>query len=270
MKEEEKNKKTKELAISLIGWFAFILVYIIAGSWGQSDIAIIRSLSPYALWLGIALFVFYQFLFVANSRIAKAFKGDLALQLGLAALMAFFVYTSSIEAANNLNRVFGVDASAFPNALRIMTLVQVFLLGKPLFWALLIWSIIAFAYFFLFGDNEKSWQAWIFSISGITVSGVSLLFIYFLLGPEQLSKRTYVLARATDFYSNVNCAGRPVSGNAVFLGPEQQRILVDDTKIPEISWIQAVTARNEMFEKVQLPSSFATYSCTDKNTPPSS
>lgn len=256
---------SKEVMTTIIGGVAITLVFIVTGAWAQSDFGFLRSLAPYTLWLGIALLIVYQFLFVTNSRIAKTLKGELASQVGLTVLIGYCLLSSSIDAATVLNRVFGVDASAFPNALRVITFVQMFLMGKPIFWLLFTWSVIAFFYFLLGGGSGKSWRAWMFAMSGMAVSGTALIFIYFLLGPTQLDQRAYILTRATDFYSNVNCPGVKIAGSAVFLGPEQRRVLVDNTIIPELSWIQAITVKDEKFKQVRHPSSFPIYNCKENN-----
>lgn len=263
---EKNQEKSKEIIMTAIGAIALGLVFLIGGGWGSSDIGFFKSAAPYALWLGIGLLVFYQFMFVTNSYIARALKGEFASQAALAVLMTYCLLSSSVEAAAALNRVFSVDASAFPNALRIMTFVHMFLMGKPLFWMFFVWSVVAFSYFFFADQEDASMSTWIFSVSGIVISGVALMFIYHNFEEGQLDRRAYLIARTADFYSKANCPGVKITGAVVFLGPEQRRVLVDATADPKLSLTQALTAKNDDFVKVEQPSSFSIYLCRE-NTP---
>lgn len=262
---DKKQENNKETITIVIGALALILVFVVGGGWSNSDIGFVRNAAPYALWLGIGLMIFYQFLFVANSHIAKTFRGEFAAQAGLTVLIAYCLLSSSVEAASSLNRVFSVDASAFPNALRVMTFVQVFLMGKLFFWMFFAWSVMTFVYFFFSHDENSSVHTWVFSFSGIVISGIALLFIYFTFEPGQLDRRAYLVARTTDFYSKVNCPGLKITGSVVFLGPEQRRVLVDKTADPHLSLTQALTAKSNDFTKIELPSSFPIYICKEDN-----
>lgn len=262
---DKNQENNKEIITTAIGVIALILVFLCGGGWSTSDIEFVRNAAPYALWLGVGLLIFYQFVFVANSHIAKTFRGEFASQAGLTVLIAYCLLSSSVEAASSLNRVFSVDASAFPNALRVMTFVQMFLLGKPFFWMFFAWSLVSFAYFFFSHDENSSMQTWIFSFSGMVISGIALVLIYLTFEPGQLDRRAYLVARTTDFYSKVNCPGLKVTGSVVFLGPEQRRVLVDTTADPHLSLTQALTAKNNDFTKVEPPSSFPIYICKEDN-----
>lgn len=258
---DKKDENFKSVVITGLGVVAVFLVYVLAGSLATSDFDWSKALAPYALWLGLALLIFYQFLFLTNSRIATVLRGEVASQAFLTVLIAFSLLSSSIEAAGAINRVFSVDASAFPNTLRIMTFIEALIMGKTLFWILLGWSVLAFLYFL--SGGEKSWQTWIFALSGIAVSSAALLAIYDTFSSEKLDKRVYLLARTADFYTKVHCPGREVKGSAIFLGPDQRRILVDQASIKSFSLTEVLTMNSETFPAV--PATFPIYGCKENN-----
>jgi len=247
------DEKTRNVLMTSIGITAVVLVYFAAGVMGDSSIPGVRGFAPYLLVAGLALLIFYQMLFVANIRLVRILRAEFASQATFAVLIGWALLASSIDAANLLNSLYGIDASAFPNTLRLLTLVYLFKRGEYLFWAVLIWSVLSFLLMFC-KSGKQPLHLWLFALSGFFVGLIAVLSVIYKFDDQQLRVRAYLIARSADFYTTTNCPGMAVSAPVVFLGPEQRRILVDATKdVPNRSWLEAITGNLEQQERSVAP-----------------
>ena len=262
--EEQKQKKEDELSLwsTVIGFLGLFFVFLLGGSFADSDWKWAREIAPTIMWLGIAFQIFYMLLFVGNSKISKILGGQLASQLSFGIILWFFYTQASVQATSTLNGVFGLSDSAFPLSHQVLTFVSLFMLSKPIFWALLIWGSVVLLYFMVAGGNGtyKSIKTGLFAGSGFLISLVALLMIEAKFDDSLLSKKAYLIAHSLDFNANINCPGHELNGKGVFLGPSQNRIVFDDGT-PDMSWVEAVYANATELKHIDVPKSFNIYGC---------
>jgi len=257
--ETENTRSTWSTAIGVMG---FILVFAVGGGLADSDWKMARDLAPVVIWIGMSLQLFYFFLFIGNSKIAKALGGQFASQVAFAALTWFLFTQASVSAGGYINGVFGLGDSAFPLTQNVLTFVSLFVLGKPLFLALTIWGAFAFLYYLLSGGDgsHRSIQIAVFAASGLVLGIASYTLAKYKFNDELMPKKAYLMARALEFNENLNCPGTAPVGNGVFLGPAQDRVLVDTTK-PSMSWTAAIYANAGELDGVKIPEKFEIYEC---------
>lgn len=260
----EENAKEDDLSIwsTAIGCIGFLFVFIVGGPLADSDWKWANDLAPIIILLGIALLAFYMLLFVGSSKISKILGGQLASQIFFAVLMWFFYTQASVNATSLINTVFGLSDTAFPLSHQVLTFVSLFVMGRSLFWVLLIWGCVAILYYAATGGNGtyKSFKTGIFAVSGALIGLIAILTIEFKFDEELLPKKAYLIAHSLDFNTNLNCPAHELNAKGVFLGPAQSRVLIDD-KFPFMSWVEAVYANDNQLMDIEIPGNFNIYEC---------
>ncbi|MBW3196091.1 hypothetical protein [Marinobacter nauticus] len=261
MRSKDEEKLISIISVA-IGGLGFSCVFVFGAPMSESDWVWARNLAPFVIWAGIALLLFYVFLFVGNSKIAKAIGGQFASQITFAAVAWLIYVLASVEASSTLNKTFGVDAKAFPIAHEVLTFLHMFVFGEPVFVVLLVWGLVTVIYYAATGGSGKngSIPTLIFACSGSVIGLVSLAAINFTLEENTLDKKAYFIARALDFNDNLNCPGNPLSGHGVFLGPSQARILYDELPL-QLDWSQAVYANAKELENLKMPKHLSIIEC---------
>lgn len=254
LSEEKKLENEKSLWITVIGVLGFLIVFVVGGILADSE----NSYAPTVIWFGLFLFVYYMFLYVGSARFVKAMAGEWGSKLAFSFLIAILLVESNRQASVDINAVFGISASAFSGTQTIMTMLNAFVWSKVLLSIMAVWGVVSFVYFFTTGGvgTHRSFQTFLFSISGLVIGGIGLLLVVTKFGGEEvLRKKIYLIAHSFDFNSNVKCQGNEVKGAAVFLGQSQDRVFVDETVPPEMTWLQAVYADADELKNVELPTS---------------
>ncbi len=251
--DTNKLDDEKSLWITATGVLGFVLVFLVGGSLADSA----NEYAPTVIWFGLFLFIYYIFLFVGNTGFVKTMAGEWGSKIAFSVLIAVLIFESNRQASVEINAVFGLSAAAFSGAEYIMTLLKTFILSKALLGFFAIWGFVAFVYYLITGGSgsHKSFQTFIFAISGCLIGGIGWLLIDTKLSEEVLHKKVYLVAQAFDFNSNVKCPGQDIKGPAVFLGPSQNRVLVDESEPPKMDWIKAVYANPKELGSVDLPTS---------------
>jgi hypothetical protein len=259
---ESKMENSRSIWSTVIGGLGLILVFFVGGSFADSDWDWARSIAPTIIWLGIALQLFYFFLFVGNSKLVKLLGGQLASQVFLSVLIWLLYTQASVHATSMINEVFGISGSAFPLSHQVLTFVSLFIIGKPLFGVLTIWGGLALLYYMASGGDgtHRSVQTLIFSASGLVIGFFSLALIHIKLDDDLLSKKAYLIAHSLDFNSSLNCPGHDLKGNGIFLGPAQSRVLFDSSN-QTMSWDQALYANKQQLKDINIPSKLEIYEC---------
>lgn len=250
---EEKNKleNEKSLWITGIGLLGFIIVFLVGGSLADSK----SDYAPAIIWFGLILFVYYIFLFVGNTQFVKTMAGEWGSKVAFSVVIAILLLESNRQASIEINSVFGISASAFSGTLYIMTILKTFILSKVLLSVFTVWGGVAFVYYLVTGGagTHKSFQTFIFAISGLLIGGIGWLLVETKLNEDVLHKKAYLVAHSFDFNQHVKCPGKVVKGAAVFLGAAQNRVLVDESEPPQMDWLQAIYANPEELSSVLLP-----------------
>lgn len=260
--ESKEEEKLRSIITTVIGGLGFVCVFLIGAPMSDSDWSWANNLAPFVIWTGVAFLLFYSFLFVGNSKIAKALGGQLASQITFAGLGWLIYVLASVEAASALNHAFGVDAGAFPLAHQVSTFLHMFVFGEPIFVVLLVWGLVSIIYYAMTGGagTHKSNQTAIFAGSGFVIGALSLTMINFTFDENVLNRKAYFIARALDFNENLNCPGNKLNGYGVFLGPSQKRILYDETP-QQLDWSKAVYATSSELEQWKSPEDLSIVDC---------
>lgn len=260
--DDKKLENEKSLWITAIGISGFIIVFLVGGPLADSH----SDYAPTVLWFGLVLFIYYIFLFIGNTRFVKTMAGEWGSKVAFSVLIAVILLESNRQAAIEINAVFGLSASVFSGTQYVMTLLKTFILSKSLLGVFAIWGGVSFIYYLVTGGSgtHRSIQTFIFAISGIVIGIIGLLLIETKLNNETLHKKIYLVAHSFDFNSNVKCSDQVIKGSGIFLGPSQNRVLVDESSTPDMGWLQAVYASPKDLESTELPKKeqLKIYSCT--------
>jgi hypothetical protein len=256
VKRVEQDDEDRRGYAAIFGAVGLLIVYFLSGLITDTESKLLRELSSYVVCTGVVFLVFYVVFYLSNIHVVRLFRKDAAFAPFLALLLAGIAIAASVDAADEINRVFGLDASAVPNTFRILTFLEIFLMGKKLYWALFIYgSISSIRYLVtgLFFDSSKiALGDVLFALSGVLVGLVALGLVSSKYDRDHLPRRIYLIANSADFYGNVRCPGHTVTGRAIFLGPDQRRILENKSSTPDTSWFQAVYS-DDATSDVQIP-----------------
>lgn len=251
--ESKKNENEKSIWITAIGSLGFFIVFIVGGILSDSG----SPYTPIIIGFGLVLFIYYIFLFIGNTRFVKTMGGEWGSKIAFSILIATLIIESNRQVSIEINSVFGIAASAFSGTQNIMTILKTFILSKILLSVFTVWGGLAFIYYLVTGGagTHKSFQTFIFAISGLIIGGIGWLLIETKLSEEIVHKKIYLVAHSFDFNANVKCPGQEINGAAVFLGQAQNRVFVDESESPKMNWLQALYANPEELSSVALPTS---------------
>mgnify|MGYP000310982277 CR=1 FL=1 len=266
MTPEEKAKEDDlSLWSTILGCIGLVFVFVVGGPLAGSDWKWANNLAPIIIWLGIALQVFYMLLFVGNSKISKILGGQFASQVFFAVLMWFLYTQAAVNATSTINTVFGLSDTVFPLSHQVLTFLYLFILSKPVFWALLIWGIVAILYYTMTGGEgtHKSLKTGVFAFSGFFVGLIAVILIEVKFDEKLLNKKAYLIAHSLDFNASINCPKQTLTGKGVFLGPAQTRVIMDKNE-PKLSWVEAVYANHVQLQDLQIPEKLEIYGCSQK------
>ncbi|MBF5007583.1 hypothetical protein [Diaphorobacter caeni] len=267
----DAGKKThahsvRSLGVAATGVVGLFFVFVLGDLLARSGIGWMRDLSPSVFWFGIVFLVFYLIAYISHSEFTRHIGGQLASQAALAVFMWFMYTQAALQASVLLNRVYGVDASAFPGSSQVLTFVQMFLASRPLIYLMIVFSLWHFLRYVL--SRQRATRISVFSslimLSGATIGVMALVFIHERLSEPLLLKKSYLIAKELDFNPRVHCGRVDLEGVGVFLGPEQQRVLVD--AVPSTaSWTESIYATEASLRSTEVPGSFPVYRCSERD-----
>ena len=251
----------KSLWITVIGVLGLIITFVLGGVLADSE----NIYAPYAIYFGMLLFIYYIFLFIGNSRLVETIGGEWGSKIAFSILLAVLFLESNRQASIEINAVFGLSSAAFSGTEYIMTILKTFVLSKVFLGVFAMWGFVAFIYYVITGGSgsHKSFQTFIFAISGLVIGGIGWLLVEFNFNDNLLHKKIYLIAHAFDFNANVNCPGQVIKGPAIFLGPSQNRVYVDESIGYKMGWLQAIYANSDELKPIILPQKddFKIYTC---------
>ena len=256
----------RSLGVAATGVIGLFFVFVLGDLLARSGIGWMRDISPNVFWFGIVFLVFYLIAYISHSEFTRHIGGQLASQAALAVFVWFMYTQAALQASVLLNRVYGVDAAAFPGSSQVLTFVQMFLASRPLIYLMILWSLLHFVRY-AFGKARAtriSMFSSLIMLSGATIGVMALVFIHERLSEPLLLKKTYLIAKELDFNPRVNCGRFDLQGVGVFLGPEQQRVMID--AVPSTaSWTESIYATEASLRSVQVPTSFPIYRCSERD-----
>lgn len=208
-------------------------------------------------------------LLVALGALEEAFASSVSsfrsAQWAVAALIAVVTYLGRMQAINDLNSIFHIDASALPMTLTAGTVLNVA--------AKLSWFFVALAgvgaaslvlmYLGVVFDEKteevRKLRAVSVAFAVVVSCGVSAGFAHVHLKEDLRQQKLYRLAHMTDFSGSFRCEGIDSQANDVlFIGPEQRRVLVAP-KLP--TDLMQDERQPELLQQVAVPPEFELKDC---------
>lgn len=195
--------------------------------------------SPYmwpTFFVGVTLLLVYIAIsFERNSFLSTIWKyGSVKFSISLA--LTIIIFFSSFTASSDINRIFGIDASAFPYTLTAVTFLNIFTAIEPIFRVLFAISGISLVlkYFEYKSTGEFGWLGILFIFSCFA-SGSYGWFLNSSYFSEQkdIDLKIYKIAHKVDFSSNYPCKKTESSAKVIFLGPKMNHVLFDQVKASE-------------------------------------
>jgi hypothetical protein len=199
----------------------------------------------------LGLYVFILFL---EKVFAKYFIDFKSTQLFWAGLVAFFAYIAHGQAGDEINSIFGQDASTFPYATVAATaMIMASWSLKP--------ALYIGALSFLFGLYRVFKSKGKFVLMALTV-GIQLfsfsLFVKYQMEGDAVRKNNiYQVALAMDFNGKFRCDDAKIGGDSVaFIGASQNSALVAPPVVVKHE------NKKSIFKEVEVPIEFRRVSCS--------
>jgi hypothetical protein len=178
MSQSSNNTEKSESFYNLfVGVIAFLMLFPIGGGLAREE----SEYAPYAVWFGVALMVYYIFLYVGSNPFAKLVSAQRGSKWFFFIISIFITLESARVTGVAINSIFGIDASALPTTHFIVSTLNSFLMSKYLFIIFTVWGGLTFIGYLISthtNNSEKlSFPNFFFAISGLVVGGISLMFI---------------------------------------------------------------------------------------------
>lgn len=220
---------------------------------------------------GVALSAMFVGIHVERTGLANImWRSGAAKFLASVGLSALVIYSAG-RAASVVNGVFGIDAGALPYARALLTGWIAF---THVAWPLMLvvgvlaaWHlIIVLAYFWHRtwpSDDEAfpsfSWHSLGVVVMTAVVFGNIGVWLFRTLDDAQLPTKVYQLARILDFNGKHTCSNLPAGASVVFIGPDQNKVLVD-LSLQSTPGLEAFFGR-EAIGRETPPEKFAVTDC---------
>ncbi|MFC6298932.1 hypothetical protein GNF76_27680 [Pseudomonas sp. CCM 7893] len=258
MRASNKNTLTVASAVSLLTFLIFS--GMIKENYVSADTAFLLLFSS-------VLMGFYVVLAFVEKMLERYFKDFKVTVIFWGLLLAILGYVARLRAITDINGIFHIDASAFPMTLVAGTTLH---LAKLMLWPCIIVVVITALILLLiclgrFFDSDSSaeekWGIYVPTMAAMIACGIGWIFIYSNLSPERRAEILYRIAHMTDFNETFRCVGiDDQKYSAVFLGPEQRRVLVAP-KLEEF-WLEK---KAYVLRRVDVPESFSVLECSAQN-----
>lgn len=258
---EPSNKNTTPLTVaSLVS-----IVILIAGAVALRDRNISQALFTSVLGVSIALGIFSIAGFVET--MLKPALGFESFRWVFVSGLACMAYMSRVDAVNDINEVFHIDAGALPLTTIAGTVLR---FATYMFWPMvfvLVTSTVLIVLMFwgsvLEGkeDVEKLGLGTRVFAAAIS-SSLACLLIWGQLNDAGIKAKLYRLAHKADFVGRFNCQG--IDSNrfaALFIGPEQRRVLLAERIPDDTDIFNASRQPPELMRPVDIPAYFPIMDC---------
>lgn len=188
--------------------------------------------------------------------------------------LAFVVYLSRIDAVNDINAIFHIDASALPltsvagTVMRFATYMRwpmvIIFAVSLLTMGLMAWGTV------LEGKDEMAKIGLgVRVFAALVSSGLAWCLIHFQLNDAGLSAKLYRIAHKSDFVGSFNCKSiDPQIFDVLFIGPEQRRVLAAPKIQGDTNFTDEQEQQPELMRPVSIPNYFSVTDCSP-GPPPS-
>jgi len=186
----------------------------------------------------------------------------------LVSSLALVAYLSRVDAVNDINGVFHIDAGALPLTTIAGTVLR---FATYMFWpmvcvcaisAILLLTIICGNRFDGMGEFEKlAHGTRVFA--AVCSSGLALFVIGAQLSDAGIKAKLYRIAHKADFVGSFNCQGIDADRfAALFIGPEQRRVLLAERIPDDKDFLNAKDQQPELMRPVSIPTYFPIMDCS--------
>lgn len=263
MAEGRQNIRSNTGPLTAASFFSIVILFV--GYSQLRDHNINQATFTWALCLSILLGLFSIAGYL--ELVAKSIWGFESFRWGFAACIALFSYLSRIDAANDINMLFHVDASALPLSTIAGTAMR---FAAWMRWPMVfvfIASLIAIG-LMVFGsllqekDDVEKFAVGIRIFAATIASGLAWLFIHAQLSDDGIRLKLYRIAHTADFVDKFNCKGYDSNKfDGLFIGPEQRRVLIAP-KIAQVNQLfNADQQPPELMQTVDVPQYFPIVEC---------
>lgn len=259
---KEFNKNTAPLTVASV----ICIVIVGLGAWALDAGKISQALFTSVLFLSVTLGLFSIAGFVETKM--KSALGFESFRWVFVSALACVAYLSRVDAVNDINGVFHIDAGALPLTTIAGTVLR--------FATYMLWPmgfVFAISVLLIVGmfrgclldgkdDIEKMGLGTRVFAAALS-SGLAMLLILTQLKDDGIKSKLYRVAHKADFVGSFNCQGiDPNKFAALFIGPEQRRVLLAERIPDDTSIFNATGLQPELMRPVSIPAYFPIMDCS--------
>jgi len=258
---ESRRRYEMSWALGCVGLIG--VIFAVTRS-ADSDIEWIREHTlAFRIW-GVVFCTIFIFASLERSAVFRSLLSFVSTKFLASIILSGIVLYSRGKAAGYVNSVFHVDASAFPVTLLFTTGLVVIKLALPFVLSTAL-ALSLFHFFISVGwvkgklKGDADYFPPLSSLLSVLVSGVILYYGWVWshnqIADSRVPEKIYLMAHAMDFSYSHNCSNVTQSAPVVFLGAEQEAVLVAPYKLEEFDF-------SDFFGKAaEIPSRFMRVRC---------
>ncbi|WP_454903634.1 hypothetical protein [Variovorax gossypii] len=265
---EKSKRSTTPLTIASV---VSLLILVIAAM-ALRDRNISQALFTSVLGLSVTLGLLSIAGFVET--LMKPALGFESFRWGLVSALAFVGYLSRVDAVNDINAVFHIDAAALPlttiaaTVLRFATYMQ-WPMGVVFFGSVVVIGFMFWGSVLSDKDDIEKLGLGTRVFAAAVSSGLALLLILTQLDDAGIKAKIYRVAHKADFVSSFNCEKTdPEQFSVLFIGPEQRRVLLAPKIQSDTNFLNERDQPPELMQPVKIPTYFQVMDCSP-GAPPS-
>ncbi len=249
LRDEKYESNWNLSAIGIIG-----LILVIGPGRGSSDFAWIDQ-NAFAFALsGLIACTWFVLMSLERAALFTALSKFMSVRITVGFLFAAGITVATSDANTALNAVLGVDASNAPLARAFLVAALFLKLLWPAFVVLGILAginllvVFAYARWRTVADDRNSeyrefpTMALIFVVSALVVSGIYVMTMRRAFSEENIPEKAYRLALQLDFNEAAYCLQRSSNHRYLFIGTNQDKVLIAPLPMGELSLKSFATA----------------------------
>jgi hypothetical protein len=259
--DRESRIETTNWTLGILAVIAFALIQL--GGHDSTDFKWVQQNKIAIRIWGVVLAAVYIGVSVERSELVKSIWLVSVPKLVASIAASGLIVYSTGKAAGAINGVFGVDASSFPVTLVFTTAIILFHLVAPFLFGL---SLAALVHFFNFVGWIKAllngrthelppFHSFMFLMVAAVIMYQGWAWSKNELSIARLPEKIYLMAYKLDFNERHQCGNLKKDVSVVYLGSNQQSVLVTPTNLEDFDFSDFFTA------SVRVPTEFFKVEC---------